>query len=244
MDPNLERLIRLQELSLAIEKLARRLAVMPGRIQDLEQTLARHRADVAKTRDELAGIQKERRMLEGDLGVIETRISKYQNQLMEVKTNKEYTLMLAEIETVKREQGAIETRILQGMEAAEVFESAIRQKESALAEQQRNVTTALATLTEEQQSIEAEKVGLERDRGQVEAELPPELVAEFARISKGRGGLAVARVIAGLCQGCSVRIQPRIFQQVRRNEALIRCDSCRRYLYYVEEKSAESPPGA
>jgi hypothetical protein len=244
LEPHLEKLLRLQEVALAIDKLNRELTSIPARIQDLDQSLARHRAEAAKAKDDLAGHQKERRKLEGDLQAVEAKIGKYQTQLMEVKTNKEYTLMLAEIETVKKERGALETRILQGMEAADALEGAIRLKETALAKEKGRVDATLAELVDRQRDLTDRRAGLEENRKRVEGELPPELVAEFNRISKGRGGLAVVRVVAGLCQGCSVRIQPRIFQQVRRNDTLSRCDSCKRYLYYVEEKSAESPPGA
>ena len=243
MEPNLERLMRLQDLCLAIEEQARRLAAMPGRTQDLEQSLARHRADVAKTRDELAELQKQRRKLEGDLQAVEARIAKYQGQLMEVKTNKEYTAMLHEIEAVKEERGSIETRILQAMDAADTLEGAIRQKEAALSGEQQRVSDGLAMLKREEQEASERKASLESDQARLEAEIPPDLVSEFVRISRARDGLAVSRVVDGLCQGCSVRIQPRVIQQVRRNEGMLRCDSCRRFLYYIEEKVDEPPPG-
>ncbi|HEV8375236.1 MAG TPA: hypothetical protein VGR38_03260, partial [Candidatus Polarisedimenticolia bacterium] len=71
MDPHLEKLLRLQEVSLVIENLNRQLSSFPSRLQDLEQSLARRRADLAKSGDELASQHKERRKLEGDLQSIE-----------------------------------------------------------------------------------------------------------------------------------------------------------------------------
>ncbi|MCI0408471.1 MAG: hypothetical protein L0191_07895, partial [Acidobacteria bacterium] len=133
MEPHLEKLLRLQEVALAIEKLNRELASIPVRIQDLDQSLARHRAEAAKAKDDLAGHQKERRKLEGDLQTVEAKISKYQAQLMEVKTNKEYTAMLHEIDRAKGDRDTVDTSILQAMEAADILESAIKLKESALA---------------------------------------------------------------------------------------------------------------
>ena len=244
MEPNLERLIRLQEYCLAIEEQAKKLSAMPARIQDLEQSLARHRADVAKTRDELAESQKLRRKLEGDLQAIETKIGKYQGQLMEVKTNKEYTAMLHEIETVKEERSSIETRILQSMDAGEAVEEGIRQKEAALALEQERVAAGVTSLKQEEREAADRKATLEGEKARLESELAPELVAEFNRVARVRGGVAVARVVDGLCQGCSVRIQPRVLQQIRRNEGLLRCDSCKRFLYYIEEKRAEPAPGS
>jgi hypothetical protein len=243
LDPNLERLIRLQETTLAIDAASKRLAAMPGRRQALDQSLARARADVAKTKDELANLQKDRRKLEGELAAVETRISKYQGQLMEVKTNKEYQAMLHEIETVKGERSALETKILQGMEAADDLEARIREKEGLLASEMRTVDAGLGALKEEENRLEDERAALEKTRGEIEGGLPGELVAEFQRIARGRGGVAVTRILNGLCQACSVRIQPRIVQEARRAEGLVRCDSCRRFLYYVEEKREDSATG-
>jgi len=243
LEPHLERLLHLQELVSEIEDLNRKLSTIPSRSQDLEQSLARHRADVAKAKDELANQQKERRNREGDLQSIEAKIVKYQAQLMEVKTNKEYTAMLHEIEAVKSEQDAVDTKILQAMEAVDILETEIKRKESSLAEEAKRVVGAQAALQSEREVLESRRGTLEVERRETEAQIPSELVAEFIRVSRSRGGLAVARVVDGLCQGCSVRIQPRIVQQVRRNEEIFRCDSCKRFLYYLEEKRAEPPAG-
>jgi predicted nucleic acid-binding Zn-ribbon protein len=243
LEPHLVNLLRLQEVVLAIDDLNRKLASVPQRMQDLEQSLARHRAEVAKAKDDLAGHQKERRKLEGDLQTIEAKIGKYQGQLMEVKTNKEYTAMLHEIDRAKGERDGVDTKILQAMEAADSLEAGIKRAEGDLAAELKRVADAQATLRGEQGELESRKAQQESQRLGIEAEISPELVTEFYRVSRSRGGLAVARVDKGLCQGCSVRIQPRIVQLIRRNEGILRCESCKRFLYYLEEERAEPSSG-
>jgi uncharacterized protein len=243
LEPHIEKLIRLQEVALAIDDLTRKLASMPARIQDLDQTLARHRANAAKAKDELAGHQKERRKLEGDLQAVEAKIGKYQAQLMEVKTNKEYTAMLHEINRAKEERDGVDTKILQAMEAADVLEAGIKRADADLAEEMKTVAAAQAVIQGEQKDLESRKAVLDAERKVIETQIAPELVAEFNRVSRSREGLAVARVLNGLCQGCSVRIQPRVIQQIRRNEGILRCESCKRFLYYLEEERAEPPDG-
>ncbi|MCI0567630.1 MAG: C4-type zinc ribbon domain-containing protein [Acidobacteria bacterium] len=107
----------------------------------------------------------------------------------------------------------------------------------------KQVATAEAVLQAEQKELESKRAGFDAERRGIEAQIAPEMVAEFNRISRSRGGLAVARVAKGLCQGCSVRIQPRVIQQIRRNEGILRCESCKRFLYYLEEERAEPPAG-
>ena len=60
---------------------------------------------------------------------LETKRSKYKGQLMDVKTNKEYTAMLHEIEGVEREIRAREDLMLAEMEKAEGLTAEVKREE-------------------------------------------------------------------------------------------------------------------
>jgi uncharacterized protein len=65
----------------------------------------------------------------------------------------------------------------------------------------------------------------------------------FDRVAYGRKGLAVAEARDGLCTVCHVRLRPQVFNDVRRNDSLIQCESCTRILYFVSASSgATSQP--
>jgi predicted nucleic acid-binding Zn-ribbon protein len=53
-------------------------------------------------------------------------------------------------------------------------------------------------------------------------------------VRKFRGGIGVAAAREEACVICNVRMRPQIFQNVRRNESIITCDSCSRILYDPE----------
>jgi hypothetical protein len=53
--------------------------------------------------------------------------------------------------------------------------------------------------------------------------------AAYAR----RQGIAVAEAKDGICTICHVRLRPQVFNEVRRNDAIVQCDSCQRILYFV-----------
>jgi predicted nucleic acid-binding Zn-ribbon protein len=42
----------------------------------------------------------------------------------------------------------------------------------------------------------------------------------------------------GHCTACHVRLRPTVEQQVRRNDALVQCDSCQRLLFFVAKVAA------
>ncbi|PYQ03174.1 MAG: hypothetical protein DMF83_21920 [Acidobacteria bacterium] len=102
MNPDLERLIRLQRAETDLRRAEAELAETPGHRAELDAALAAERARLEAARQELAGGQKARRQHEADLQDLEAKRSRLKGQLMEVKTNKEYTAMLHEIEAVER----------------------------------------------------------------------------------------------------------------------------------------------
>ena len=63
------------------------------------------------------------------------------------------------------------------------------------------------------------------------------VIDTFQRIAKVRG-TAVARAADERCTICQVRLRPAVFQEVRKNDAIVQCDSCQRILYYI----APPPP--
>jgi LSD1 subclass zinc finger protein len=43
----------------------------------------------------------------------------------------------------------------------------------------------------------------------------------------------MARAVDGHCAECHVRLRPQHYNEVRRNDSLIQCESCSRILYYA-----------
>ncbi len=59
-----------------------------------------------------------------------------------------------------------------------------------------------------------------------------------ARITPSLASVAMAEARDGICTVCHVRLRPQVFNTVRRNEAVIQCDSCQRILYFVTPVAA------
>ena len=88
MNPDLDRLIRLQHLESNAEEARRKISEHPGRLQllDARLTAAREIVSAAKTR--LAAAQDRRRTEEKEAATVQTRLARYKDQLLEVKTRK------------------------------------------------------------------------------------------------------------------------------------------------------------
>jgi len=68
-------------------------------------------------------------------------------------------------------------------------------------------------------------------------------LALFEQVSRARKGVAICQATRdGLCSQCQVRLRPMVFQQVRANDTIVQCDSCRRILYYIPPPPLATPP--
>jgi predicted nucleic acid-binding Zn-ribbon protein len=243
MHADLERLIRLQELDTKSDDARRQIGETPARLAALEARLAERRACQADAEARLADNQAARRAVEKDAAASQTRLSKFKGQLMEVKTNKEYTAILHEIATAEADVRRLEDLILENMLEGDERAAAVKAAEAELRAEQ-------AGVREEQRRLEQERETFERDlarwaeaRAAIAAETPSSVLALFDHVARKRQGVAVTEARNGHCGVCHVRLRPQIFNEVRTNESIIQCDSCQRILYFVPAQVVSSPPG-
>ncbi len=233
MDPQLQRLQELQALDSRLTDFERRLEAIPGRLRTVRDRDLQARTSLDALRSKLDGVRKETRAREKDLDAQASQRAKCEARLYEVKTNKEYSAVLAEIETLKVDKSRIEEDILALMELQERLGHEVVEAETRLAHQTQETKGEEAAAAEELQVLEADLAVVRTERESLARDLPRDLVAQYTRLLKGRGGLAVARVGADrICAGCRMSLTPQRFQEVRQSSHILFCENCGRILYY------------
>ena len=241
MHPDLEHLIHLQELDLAAERHRRRETDIPQLQSALDARLAARSAAVDAVKTRIAGSQTARREVDRDLAAVQSRLSKFKNQLMEVKTNKEYQAMQKEMSVAEQEISDLETRMLERMEEADSLAVELKTAQGALAAEQVEITRERQALENERGTVADDLKRLSEERAMTAALVSAEALALFERLAHNRRGLAMAEARDGLCTVCHVRLRPQVFNQARRNAGIVQCDSCTRILYFVPVAPAASP---
>ena len=233
MNPDLQHLIHLQELDLRAERDRRRVADIPAAQAALEARVADRTAALDAVKARIAASQAARREIEKDLAAVQGRLSKFKNQLMEVKTNKEYQAMQKEISVAEEEVSNQETRLLERMEEADALAAELKAAEAALKAEQALVAGERNTLDAERHVVTRDLEQTLAERTSLVAQLSNDVLRIYERVAHGRKGVALAEAKDGLCSACHVRLRPQIYNEVRRNDSIIQCDSCTRILYFV-----------
>jgi uncharacterized protein len=231
MNPDLERLVQLQRAETDLKRVEGELAEIPRRKALLDERLTEERGRLDALREGLAASQKARRQLEGELQDLETKRSKYKGQLMDVKTNKEYTAMLHEIESVEREIRGREDLILGEMERAETHAADAKREEATFKEVEARHGEEGRALEARGDALRQESARLAAERDGVAATVPQDLRDLFQRVAKLRGA-AVALARDGMCQLCHMKLRPQMYLDLKHNDAIVQCPACSRILFY------------
>ena len=233
MDPHLQRLQELQVLDSRVAGLERKLEAIPGRIQTIRDGLQQAKAAVDAIRAKLDAARKDMRTKEKDLEYQAAQRKKLEAKLYEVKTNKEYSAVLAEIEGAKVEKDRLEEEVLGLMELQERLGREVVEGEARLRPQEAEARVQEAAAAEELRALEVDVEAARSERESVARDVPRDVLVQYGRLLKERGGLAVALVGSnGICSGCRVTLTPQRFNEVRQSSQILVCENCGRFLYY------------
>jgi len=235
VDAQLQTLIDLQGFDGRIAGLEAEATRLPRQIEALQTALADAKRAVETIKNKVDSTRKDLRAKEKDLEVANVKRQKLEAKLYEVKTNKEYSAVLLEIEEAKQEKAKIEEDILGLMEMQERLAVDIKDAEQRFKAREEQARQDEAVVRKKLAAVEAELATVRTQRTSRAKELPAGLLASYDRILKARSGVAVAAVSAvAVCGGCRVSIRPQAVQELRSGTGLMVCESCGRYLYWQE----------
>src|SRR5688500_13020699 len=191
MSPDLDRLIKLQHLETTIAEAKARIASHPQRLAEADARLNEARRVVEAAKERLKVNHDQRRELEKNAAVYQGRLTKFKDQLSEVKTNREYQALQHEIATAQGDLGSVEEKVLERMVEADALTADLKKAEVAFAVQQKEIEAEKTTLTKELATVEASLASARTAREAVVKEVDPRLMGLFEQISRVRKGLAL-----------------------------------------------------
>ena len=223
-----------------LHRLLKHAKELQTRITQAPKTLQAHQNKVRKQEEILHQAQEGLKKLkvathekEGQIKIKRQQIAKYEKQLDEITSKKEYDALKHEIAGTQAAIGQLEDEILTEMEAADQraaalpeIEKATKQAQAEMAEYERGTAERLASFAAQRQQALTELA-------RVEATLPPEVLPLYERPVKAKGDDALAGVENGCCQACYCDLTAQHYNEVKSGRYLT-CQSCGRILYLME----------
>ena len=224
--------LRLQALDRKIASLQNEIAALPKHITEIEKRLEAHTRRLEADRAALAANQRERKKLEGDVQVHQQKASKLKDQMLEAKTNEQYRAFQHEIAYAEGEVRKAEDKILDLMEQSEPLEKNLKAAEIELQKEQQHVEGEKKRAHERTAASQKDLGATTAERKSIADQMEPKLYAHYERIRKKTRNTAVADATDGRCDACQIALRPQFFQDLRRGDQVMFCESCGRMLTY------------
>ena len=143
---DLEQLIELQRLADEATVARSRIGEIPACIDALSARLEACTGALTQAQQALEDLRKARLELEKQLAAVQARLDRFRDQLMQVKTNKEYQAMQHEIAAAEDERRRLEDNVLEHMIEGDDLTSEVERAGSRLNAEQGTVDAERAAL--------------------------------------------------------------------------------------------------
>lgn len=202
--------------------------------------------DLQRLRSEL---QAQNRQLQANIANLEMeakakddRINTLREQMNQAKTNKQYSALLLELNTLKVDKDKLETQALEEMTRVDKIKTQIEEYEKQIADREKIKSVAENEVKDRRGEIAQRLEELEREQSAAKSEVPAEALNAFKTAADLNEGDPMAEIVEEdrrrmefSCGACNIQLPVEKVSRILSRGELISCPSCRRILYMGEE---------
>lgn len=236
----LDQLVKLQEIDSEIREGDQGLARIPGQLKAAQSGMEEKTKKQEAVKLEIENLQKNRKQLELDVQGETDHMTKAKMKLPAIKTNKEYSAILTEINGIKEKIANYEDRELEIMEVLEEKEKTLPGLENEYKEEEKKYQEYKSKKETEAVRVKKELEKFKIQRQEAIRSIDPQLLRSYDRVAKRSEGVAVVGLKEGVCQGCFQGARPQMIIEIKTNEKIHQCPECSRFLYWREEVTPEN----
>ena len=225
-------LLELQQVDDRLRALALEEQHLPQRLQVYEVACTVARQRLVQQHAAIEQSERQQRAWERDLASHQEALRKTQSKAYEVKTNKEYSAILAEIDVGKQRLGALEDQFLALMEATDQQRQAYRAQAQQVQAALQELAAQTRHIDQEQETLRRAIVAEQERRQQTVAALEAKLYEQYQKVAAQHGGRVVAQLQDGVCSGCHLKVPPQLVSEIRLQTQLFTCPHCRLMLFW------------
>jgi predicted nucleic acid-binding Zn-ribbon protein len=223
-------LYSLQEIDIAVDRAVQRHQEIEDALEETEELKEARQESEERTKvsDALKGRQAE---LETEVEDIRAKAGEVEKKLYSgtVTNPKELSDLDADVKAIKAQAGRREDVLLSLLVELEEAEASRLESTAAYSE----IESSWRVKHEE---LLVEKAGLEPERDQLQAKrdarattIDKSALSLYKVLRERKGGVGVARVEQGMCQGCRITLPAAVLQRAR-GAGVVQCVSCERIL--------------
>lgn len=249
VEQKLQALYELQTTLTAIDEKRALRGELPLEVQDLEDEIAGLDTRIEKIDTEIKEFQSAITMKKGEVQEAQANLERYNNQLNEVRNNREYDSLSKQIDYERLEVELCKKKIKEATDQVAYRTNDLEIAKTEREERQKDLDEKKSELEDILAETREEETMLKERAKDLEVKIEPRLLSSFKRIRKSaRNGLGIVYVQRDACGGCFNKIPPQRQLDIKMHKKIIVCEYCGRILIdpelagvKVENGKAEKP---
>ena len=231
VEQKLQALYELQTTLTAIDEKRALRGELPLEVQDLEDEIAGLDTRIEKIDAEIKEFQSAITLKKGEVNEAQANLERYNNQLNEVRNNREYDALSKQIDYERLEIELCNKKIREATEQIAFRENDLERTKADREERQKDLAEKKSELEDILAETREEETLLKEKAKDLETKIEPRLLSSFKRIRKNaRNGLGIVYVQRDACGGCFNKIPPQRQLDIKMHKKIIVCEYCGRIL--------------
>ena len=231
----IKKLVELQQVDGQMYAFKKELADKPTYIEQLKEQFENKKHKLNELEMELKAKIVERNSKESELAAKDEAISRSNTQLSQIKTNKEYTAKITEIEGIRADKSIIEEQILASYDETDELKKSIDAEKESLSKEEERYLSEKKEVEASISEIEKKIKELGEKRRQIIPGIEKENLDRYEKILSNKEGVAIVPVSGSACGGCFMNVPPQVVNEIKMGKKLIYCEMCARILYLEED---------
>ncbi len=245
MPGHLDAIVSLHSTLIELDVANQRLNSIPEWMRELHEEHSAEKAEIEAVEAEGSAAEQERREQEAALNDAEEKQKRYQEQLGQVSTQREYGALLKEIDATKSQIADSERVAIEAAERKDQAEAKLAELRDAFRDLDTRYHAELEKWESEKPAVADTVKQLEAHVEELRSEIPRGMLVLFDRLHERSAGAALARVrkmkvargnAMWHCEACSYNVRPQVLVEIRDRGSLSQCDSCKRILYWEDDE--------
>jgi len=232
-----ERLLELQELDSAIDRLEQRRAQLEAGEELAEARVAMEEAEsvLGELRLALDAIAVEQRRLENEIDSMDQKAAADEKRLYDgsIANTKELEALQHEIANIKARKTRTEDELLERMERREELEARAAAEDGSVAAARARVGAVGGDAVRELERITVELAERRAAREALVPEFDEELLELYDDLRRQKRGVGAAALVDGVCQACHEKLSALELDRLKHTDGVKRCEYCRRIVVFA-----------
>lgn len=228
-------LVKLQKIETEVCGLKSTLSNVAKKYDTLDAELVEFKQSIDNERSLLDDLKKQYRLYESDVQMNLEQIKKSEANLRSIKTNKEYQLLLKQIDEFKVKNAQTEDNMLEFLDRMDKAESNIAARKNEYSMLEDRIMSDKEIIKQQSEHGNKRLVQLEMDFNDVAGSITPELLEKYEMVKTQKVGIAIVPVNDAVCGGCNMNITPQMYNELQRCDSLMFCPNCQRMIYWRQQ---------